>query len=635
MDYDTDRAVIFPSGAATRTTPEVAARKDYDAIVVGGGIAGAIIATHLGREGHRVLILEAGPGKDVQLDEYEAYVSGFYGASVKDNQAPYPSNPNARTPRSTDAMPVTPQTPKDHYYVVQDGPYCTDTDYTRVLGGTTMHWEAKALRMLPEDFDMASRFGHGRDWPIGYDDLESYYRRAEQETGVSADVGDQAYGGITFPPGYVFPMQQMPLSYLDQVVARGVDGMHVALDGGPYALRIRGFPQARNGIPNPDYNAGRGYTPVGAVSTHQVEEGERCQGNTNCVPICPVQAKYHAGKTLAKALSSGLVDIVTQAVASRVHIDPDSGRVSGIEYKAYRDPASPEHTTQVVSGHVFVLAANAIENARLMLASGLESTSRLMGRNLMDHAYLLRWALLPEIAGTMRGTICTGGIVDLRGGAFRARQAGFGVDIHNDGWGWATGSPYTDLLDLVDVQRRFGRDLRDALVSQLSRQLLLAFIIEVAPEVSNRVSVDRRYLDPLGNMKPVISFRVPDYTMEGASFGFGLAGEIFRRLRAEDHTTYDPRDYSYVEYAGQGYSIQGGNHLAGTHIMGTSKHNSVVDHAQRSWDHDNLFLVGGGSMPTIGTSNITLTLAALAFRSAEHISGQLRAHKALAVISAD
>jgi choline dehydrogenase-like flavoprotein len=602
--------------------------------IVGGGIAGSILATQLSQAGHSVVILEAGPGKDVQVDEYEAYLSRFYGASVKDNQAPYPFNPNVRMPRSTDAMPVTPQTPDDQYYLVQDGPYCTDLTFTRVLGGTTLHWEAKALRMLPEDFDMATRFGHGLDWPLGYDDLEPYYRQAEREMGVSADVEDQAYLGMTFPPGYVFPMRKMPLSYLDQVVARGVDGMPVDLGGGQYSLRIRSFPQARNGIPNPAYDDGKGYKPAGAVSTHQVEGGGRCQGNNSCVPLCPVQAKYHAGKTLAKALSTGKVDIVTQSVASRVHVDKETGRVSGIEYKRYHDPFSPEHSTHTVHGQVYALAANAIENARLMLASGLPGTSELVGRNLMDHAYLLRWALLPEIAGVFRGTNCTGGITDLRGGQFRQRQAGFSVDIHNDGWGWATGSPYSDLLAIVDGQGKHGRDLRAALVSQLSRQLLLAFMIEVAPEPANRVTVDRRYRDPLGNLKPVISFRVPDYSLEGASFGFDLAGEIFGRLGAEDHTTYDPRDYSYVEYAGRGYSIRGGNHLAGTHIMGTTRHNSVTDAALRSWDHENLFLVGGGSMPTIGTSNITLTLSALAFRSAGLIASQLRAEKKPAVISA-
>ena len=54
---------------------------------------------------------------------------------------------------------------------------------------------------------MASRFGQGLDWPISYEELEPYYREAEREIGVSADVEDQAYLGITFPQGYVFPMR--------------------------------------------------------------------------------------------------------------------------------------------------------------------------------------------------------------------------------------------------------------------------------------------------------------------------------------------------------------------------------------------------------------------------------------------
>ena len=53
------------------------------------------------------------------------------------------------------------------------------------------------------------------------------------------------------------------------------------------------------------YDGGKGYQPIGAVSTHQVEEGHRCQGNINCVPLCPVQAKYNAGKTLAVAFQTG------------------------------------------------------------------------------------------------------------------------------------------------------------------------------------------------------------------------------------------------------------------------------------------------------------------------------------------
>jgi choline dehydrogenase-like flavoprotein len=537
-------------------------------------------------------------------------------------------------PRSTDARRITPGQPDASGYLVQTGPYCTDTTYTRVLSGTTMHWEAKVLRMLPEDFDIATRFGQGLDWPLGYDELEPFYRQAEREMGVSGDVEDQAYLGITFPDGYVFPMHGMPLSYLDKMVARGVDGTQVDLDGERYELKVRGFPQARNGIPNPDYDGGRGFVPEGAVSTYQVEQGERCQGNNNCVPICPVQAKYNSGKTLAKALSSGHVDLLAQAVAHKVHIDAETGRVSHIEYRAYRDPATAEYTTGTARGRIFVLAANAIENPRLMLASGLKSSSGLMGRNLMDHAYLLSWALLPEVAGTGRGTNCTGGIVDLRGGSFRRQQAGFSVDIHNDGWGWATGAPYTDLIGIVDNQNKFGPELRQALVSKISRQLLFAFMVEVPPSPSNRVSVDPAFKDQLGNMRPVISYHIPDYTMRGVAFGRRLARRLFQRLGAEDYTAYPPDDYGYVTYEGQGYCIRGGNHLAGTHVMGTRPYNSVVDTTLRSWDHENLYLVGGGAMPTIGTANVTLTLAALCFKSATHMVDQLRKEAAPLVVSA-
>jgi len=98
---------------------------------------------------------------------------------------------------------------------------------------------------------------------------------------------------------------------------------------------------------------------------------------------------------------------------------------------------------------------------------------------------------------------------------------------------------------------------------------------------------------------------------------------VFQRLGAADYTAYDPGDYGYIPYEGDGYVIRGGNHLAGTHIMGDDPARSVVNADQRSWEHDNLFLVGGGSMPTIGTSNISLTIAALCFRSAEAILQQI------------
>jgi glucose dehydrogenase len=51
--------------------------------------------------------------------------------------------------------------------------------------------------------------------------------------------------------------------------------------------------------------------------------------------------------------------------------------------------------------------------------------------------------------------------------------------------------------------------------------------------------------------------------------------------------------------------------------MGDDPATSVVDANQRSWDHTNLYLVGSGTFPTVATANPTLTLVALALRTAD------------------
>lgn len=383
----------------------------YDAVIVGSGLVGAMISEQLCKEGKRVLMLEAGPMTDKSLRGYNSYVTNFYSSTTKDNQSPYPENPNASMPRSPQLRKLQPGEVNSNIYMVQSGPYVSDTVYTRTLGGTTMHWEAKTPRMLPDDFQTQTLYGQGLDWPISYEDIEPDYQRAEREMGVSGDVDALRYkGGSPYPSNYVYPMQGLPLSYLDQQVDKGIRGTTVTLDGQTIPLQVRPYPQARNGIPNSKYDNGKGYTPVGSVNTHQVETGERCQGNTNCVPICPVQAKYWSGKTLAKVLAmntdsnKGEIKILPKAVASKVEIDPVSGKVVGIQVKVYHSSDSPEHTIITVCGKIYVLASGAIETPRLLLASGLQSTSGLVGRNFMDHAFLLNWGLMPQVCGTYRGT---------------------------------------------------------------------------------------------------------------------------------------------------------------------------------------------------------------------------------------
>ncbi|MDJ0598860.1 MAG: GMC family oxidoreductase [Crocosphaera sp.] len=580
----------------------------YDVVIVGAGVAGAIVAKQLSGQGKTVLILEAGTGKNLTLEGFQSHVETFYSAVSKNANAPYPVNPNALSP--TDGV---------YGYFEEKGPLPLSGSYTRVLGGTTMHWEGKTLRMLPEDFELQSQYGHGLDWPITNEELHPYYRKAEFELGVSGNAAEQRELGITFDnDNYVFPMTELPPSYLDKKVGERINNTQVEFRGESYTLQLSTFPQGRNSIPNPDYKEyGHDedylFVPDGVASKQPVEFGERCQGNANCVPICPVQAKYDARKTLNTIAFPDRVHILSQAVASEVEIDSETGRVTAIHYKHYQDKSSPNHSVGTARGRLFVLAAGAVENAKLMLASNLAGTSGLMGCNLMDHPFILAWALMPEVTGTMRGPLVTSGLATFRRGDFRREQCAFGVDIHNDGWGWS-GTGATDIVrDAIDNQHKYGAELRQELISRISRQILLAFMCELPAMASNRVSIDPHYKDQLGIYRPVIHFDIPDYCKETMAYCRELSKEIFELLGAEDYTHYDSSDPAYFEYKDEGYWYRGGNHFSGTHVMGTTQYNSVVDRNQKSWDHQNLYLLGAGSMPSIGTSNTTLSIAALAF----------------------
>ncbi|SIO57731.1 Choline dehydrogenase [Singulisphaera sp. GP187] len=587
---------------------------EYDLIVVGAGVAGSLTAKHLTRAGFRVLVLEAGPATAKSLDGYLEHLDTFYTATGKGPESAWPPAPNAPQPDTSNLR-------ENNGYFVQQGPNLYGSTYTRSQGGSTLHWLGVSLRMLPEDFDLRTRHGVGRDWPLSYEDLEPYYRKAERELGVAADVDEQRYHGLTFPAGYDYPMRRLPPSYSDQKLAAAIDGMDVSLGDSTHSLKVRIYPAARNSIPRGEY------VPVGTVDERDdgqlVEQylGQRCAGNTSCTPICPIQAKYNAGKTLAQADRNNL-QVLSRAVASRIDIDTTTGEVQGITYQRYDDSG---HVVEHAKARLYVLAAHAVENAKLMLASGLSGESGLVGKTLMDHPALYAWGLAPEPIGAYRGPLSTAGIEDLRAGPFRAKHAAFRFDIGNDGWKATTGAPDTAVANAVAKDKLFGRKLRDRLTSTLPRHVRVSLAIEQLPDPANCVTIDRRYLDPLGNPRPVIRYRIDDYTLAAMAAATGVYQQVFRKAGITDCTNPDESAwFPSVQYGDTTFHYHGMGHFSGTHAMGSDRDGSVVDSYQRSWEHRNLYLVGSGSFPTMGTSNPTLTLAALAIRTAEHLIAELK-----------
>jgi choline dehydrogenase-like flavoprotein len=636
---------------------------DYDVVIVGGGIAGATVAKVLAAHGdRRILILEAGRATGMSADKYRSHVEADLASPTKVPNAPYAFNPNAPQADVLDLRQIEPPPragvapstePDTTGYLVQTGPLPFQSDYTRALGGTTLHWLGTCLRMLPNDFKLRTLYGHGVDWPFGYETLKPYYERAETEIiGVAGSTDDQHYPGVrkrAYFGSYEYPMHSVPTSYLDAKLDEGLGGRRISVGGRGYTVEMSNTPAGRNSTPRGDYQV------LGAAGNPQ--QGQRCEGNTNCIPICPVQAKFSALKTLYELMllhpgdraptpTRSSVTVISQAVATTVEVD-EHGTVTGIRYTEYEDESTPTPaTSRTARGTVYVLAANAIHNATLLLASGAANSSGMVGRNLMDHPLILTWGLTAEPVYGFRGPLSTSGLEMFRDGAFRSEHCAFRIEIGNEGWNFSAGAPATTVQALVDAPTEplFGRALRRTIGEVVPRQFRLGLEMEQIPQASNYVTVDGRYRDQLGNPRPVIRYDIPDYVRAGMAAAKEASDQMFALLglhplpprpdpaevpAAElfpypaDYTTYDPAAPGYLTYGDEGFVFQGAGHLAGTHVMGTSPRTSVVDPRQRCWDHDNLYLVGCGNMPTVGTSNPTLTMTALAIMAAENIHADL------------
>jgi glucose dehydrogenase len=633
-----------------------------DVAIVGSGFAGAIIANELSQKGISVVILEAGPGIEPNINKA---MERFYKAGVKVPESAYPpelfASPEklaAGRPTSATLGPKSWNDPAQSY-LVQKGPRPFNSTYERVAGGTA-HWLGTSLRLVPRDFTMKTSYGKDQpglnfsDWPkaITSHSLSPFYERAEAELGVSADVNEQNFLGIDFSKGYSYPMPKIPPSLLDRRIGDALakltdeDTKFLGMGNPVTEVKVRSLPAARNSQPYRNRRA--------------------CAGNTNCIPICPIQAKYDPTITLNEATNRG-ARLIDHAVASEIIVAND--RISEIRFITYQDEAGPRTGDGCVKAKIFVIAANAIETPRLLLMSnnngrtskGVANSSDMVGRNLMDHPYYVAWALLPPASKPVypyRGPLITSGIGDLCDGPFRAKRAAFRVDIGNEGWNFVVagtafgGDPNVTTVDFVngmnsaglntkdltqlpkDNAALLGADLAHKLNDLISRQFRIGFLVEQNPDPNNRVTLSSEFKDALGLFRPQITYDLSEYTKQGIVAAYRMRKLIFDKMGALDFTHRDPdpssdspgRFQAMIDNKPVTLTYGGAGHIMGTYRMGDDPKTSVVDSFQRTHDHNNLYLVGSGTFATGGTANPTLTISALAMRTADSIAGDLKSH---------
>ena len=530
-----------------------------DVVIVGSGVAGALVACSLARAGARVTVVEAGPDVDrgVALQRLEQ-------AAVRVPEAPYASAPHAESPATI----------KDTY-IRQDGPDPFRSTYLRLVGGTTWHWLGTALRLLPSDLELRSRYGVGVDWPLAYSDLATWYDMAETELGVSGHDAD-GFGPARQKP---YPMPGLPAAMGDRLVDQAA---------GTFGFKVRVSPQARNSQP--------------------FDGRPACCASSSCIPLCPVQAKYDATVHLRKAAAAG-ARILADSVAVRVDVGPD-GLVIGILIRR------PDRSETWLPARQLIIAANAIEGPKLLLMSrserfpnGVANSSDAMGRYLMDHPVQLTRALAPVPVWPRRGPQEVSAIHEMRDGHHRRRHGALLMNVGNQGWEWAGPDLASLAKGFVDAGLS-GSELVDAVRSHASREMTLVALTEQLPDPANRITPDFDRPDAIGVPKPRVFFRLDHYTATALAEARKIHEQLFHALGASE--------IGHLSHA------EGAGHIIGTTRMGADGRTSVAKANGRSHDHPNLWFAGSSLFPTSATANPTLTIAALALRTAEAIKVAVR-----------
>ena len=556
---------------------------DFDVCVIGSGAGGGPVAFTLASQGRSVVVLEKGPWlteADFYKDELACCRRSVFTPKLREEQ-----------------HVIEERNDKGEWVGTPTSVSGRDFWNGNCVGGSSNFMSGFFHRLKPVDFRLLSEFGaiEGAnivDWPITYQDLEPYYDKVENVVGVSGRVEchpnaePRSSADFPYPPTAEHPVS----AWIDE--ACGKLGYH--------ALKV---PRA--------------------ILSRPAHGRRSCEYSGYCGSYgCSSGAKGSARAALLDtAAATGRCEIRPRAKVHRL-VSNVQGHVVMAEYF---DRAGKR---QRVRAKIFVVACQAIETARLLLAStgprfpnGLANNAAQVGRNLLfsaggvgggdfvfselsaDRARQARvmgpfvnralddWYVIDDPA--LPGGRAKGGIVELLlshpNPIARAVRARWGPD------GLVWGKP---------LKRRLERWLRE------DRRLSFEVFTDWLPVDSCIVTLDPAIKDRWGD--PVARVRVGHHD-HSLKIGHYLADKAEKLLKQMGARNVDS-------------NIDGSppsNLVAGGCRFGTDAATSVLDKDCRAHEVPNLYVSDGSFMPNGGSVPYTWTIYANAFRVADRIAASL------------
>ena len=575
--------------------------KEVDAVMVGMGWTGSIMARELTKAGLQVVGLER--GADVTPSEH------FAMPGVRDElrfsrrldliQDPAMETLTFRHRPSESALPMR----RFGSFLPGDG-----------VGGAGNHWGGHTWRFLPTDHATRShiieRYGARaipdgmtiQDWAMSYDELEPYYDKFERLCGVAGKAGNLR--GQKMAGGNVFEgvrQNEYPTPPLTQ-----------NLSGEMFAKTAASM--GYSPFPRPASNCSRPYTNFEGLTLGACQQCGFCDRNG-----CEANAKGGAHVCILPVLrADSRFELRTRAWVSRLVYDKAARRVTAVVYTDLRTGEEFEQPAGLV-----VLSAYVFGNVSLLLHSGIgELYDPVTQRGTVGRNYCYQ---LSRIGVTMffedrdfnpfigaPGTQMV--IDDFNADNFDHAGLGFlGGAIISCGHG--DGRPIS-YRPVPQGTPRWGAEWKKATARWYQHALTIGLSGSNYAHRNNYLSLDPTYRDQLGRPLLRMTYNFVDNDYKLAEYCMGKAVEIAKAMNPT--ILGAPRlrrgDYDIVPYQS--------THNTGGTIMGTDPSTSVVNRHLQSWDAHNLFIMGASTFPQQTAYNPTGPLGAMTYWSSEAIINQ-------------
>ena len=557
-------------------------RPVHDVVVIGSGAGGGTVTKVLADMGISVLLIEAGPMLDPAKDFKEhmwpyqvphrgagAQAEGYFG----------------RSPFTFGAFFGGSEIEGEPYTVAPGSEFSWFR--SRVIGGRTNHYARISLRFADYDFAPYSRDGQGTDWPITYDELAPYYDKAEAFIGVTG-----SREGIRSAPDGIFQPPAAPRVH-EVLVQKAC---------------------AKLGIPC--------IAARQAVITTPLNGRAPCHYCGQCGRGCVTASNYASSYVqIFPAMKTGRVKVIANAMARELITD-DTGRVIAV---SYIDKATRQE--QQVRCRSVVLAASACESARLLLNSkssrhpdGLANTSGVVGRYLTDSVGSGLSGHIPALSGVPR-----------------YNSDGYSLHVYMPWWLWDKPDKEFPRGYHIEVGGGFGMPTVGAFHGTCSRHegygLALKQAIrddygsfvsfggrgEMIPNDRSFCEIDPEVVDRWGI--PVLRFHFAwtDAELKQAEHMQQTFRQIIQTMGGT--VMEGRRDGPARPNISRGGAII---HELGTVRMGNDPATSVLNKYCQAHETKNLFVADAGPFVSNPDKNPTLTIIALAWRTAEYLAGEMR-----------